>query len=148
MFMRKQAAYAGTAGNFGGTSRGQVSRGNEIIASLAAGLLQQSGQDFDVHRLARMLDAFDRIIEGNESAIDLIYARHLMKKLSKSQVETLRNLRNKHKKKSFSSSPLHKKVNKFSGAAMTGLGNWKKGVKNREKPAKLSSHYIVKSEEL
>ena len=82
-------------GNFGGSARGRVSTGNKIVAGLAANFIRNAGNSITTHDLARTLDAVDRIIAGSGTAIDLIYAYNLMKKIDGKTIESLKKLRSK-----------------------------------------------------
>lgn len=93
MFTGYPGAQPVPTGNFGGSARGRVSTGNKIVAGLAANLIRNLGNSMTTHDLARTLDAVDRIIAGSGTAIDLIYAYNLMRKIDGKSIDSLKKLR-------------------------------------------------------
>lgn len=93
MFTGYPGAQPMPAGNFGGSARGRVSAGNKVVAGLAVNIIRNVGESINTHDLARTLDAVDRIIAGSGTAIDLIYAYNLMKKIDGKSIDSLKKLR-------------------------------------------------------
>lgn len=93
MFTGCPGAQPMSSGNFGGSARGRVSSGNKLIAGLAVNLIGSVKKGMTTQNLARTLDAVDRLVAGSGSAIDLIYACNLMKKIDGKTIDSLKNLR-------------------------------------------------------
>ncbi len=95
MFTGYPGAQPVPTGSFGGSARGRVSAGNKIVAGLAANLIRNTEKGVTTHDLARTLDAVDRIIAGSGTAIDLVYAYNLMRKIDGKAIDSLKKLRSK-----------------------------------------------------